>query len=134
MMLFELHKLSKLIWKKKKCDYKSWKYFFHFHYVNLNCFWVFFSFILDLKQLSSKTGSSLFYRVSSGLRDAPDDICEFGVFKRFALRFVILVSELGFCSDLELQHHKGVHLSNKPSRRVKLSMATSSCKCARVRV
>jgi len=28
-MLSELHKLSKLIWQKKKCcDYKSWKYLF----------------------------------------------------------------------------------------------------------
>jgi len=27
IMLSELHKLSKLIWQKKKCcDYKSWKY------------------------------------------------------------------------------------------------------------
>jgi len=23
------HKLSKFIWQKKKCDYKSWKYFFY---------------------------------------------------------------------------------------------------------
>jgi len=29
-MLSELHKLFKLIWQKKKCcDCKSWKYFFH---------------------------------------------------------------------------------------------------------
>jgi len=27
-MLSELHKLFKLIWQKKKWDYKSWKYFF----------------------------------------------------------------------------------------------------------
>jgi len=31
-MLSELHKLFKLIWqKKKRCDYKSWKYFFFFY-------------------------------------------------------------------------------------------------------
>jgi len=29
-MLSELNKLSKLIWRKKKCcDYKSWKCFFY---------------------------------------------------------------------------------------------------------
>jgi len=27
-MLSELHKLFKLIWQKKCCDNKSWKYFF----------------------------------------------------------------------------------------------------------
>jgi len=28
IMLSELHKLFKLIWQKKCCDNKSWKYFF----------------------------------------------------------------------------------------------------------
>lgn len=39
-----------------------------------------------------------------------------------------ICASIGGCSDLQLLHHKGVHLSNKPSRRVKLSMSTSSCK------